>query len=281
MISGPNRHWWVLVGTCMGLFLLMLDSTVVALALPTIEKELHASADNVQWILNGYLLVISVLVVTAGRLGDIYGRRLVFLIGMAIFAAGSVLAAVAGDDPVLVAARVVQGVGGAAMLSLSLAIVSHAFPAEQQAKALGIWAAVSALALAIGPLVGGLLIDVDWRLIFWINLPISALGIFITWAAAHESRDETAPPKLDLPGPRHLHPGAARWSSSPWSARTTGAGGRGRPSGCSRSARSCSPPSGRSSTGSTRRSSTSASSATVPTWGPRRPPSPWSAPTGR
>src|SRR5919197_124775 len=119
-----TRQWWVLVGTCLGLFILMLDSTVVALALPTIERELHASADNVQWVLNGYLLVISVLVVTAGRLGDIYGRRLVFLIGMAIFAAGSVLAAIAGDDAVLVSARAVQGIGGAAMLSLSLAIVS-------------------------------------------------------------------------------------------------------------------------------------------------------------
>ena len=198
--DGPNRQWWVLVGTCLGLFILMLDSTVVALALPTIERELHASADNVQWVLNGYLLVLSVLVVTAGRLGDIAGRRRVFLIGMAVFGAGSVLAAVANDDAVLVAARAVQGAGGAAMLSLSLAIVSHAFPSEKQGQALGIWAAVSALALAIGPLVGGALIELDWRLIFWINLPICAAGILITRWAAHESRDETSPPKLDYPG---------------------------------------------------------------------------------
>ncbi len=191
----------------MGLFVLMLDSTVVALALPTIEKELHASADDVQWVLNGYLLVLSVLVVTAGRLGDIYGRRRVFLIGMAVFAAGSVLAAAASDDAMLVAARAVQGAGGAAMLSLSLAIVSHAFPEEEQGQALGIWAAVSALALAIGPLVGGLLIDVDWRLIFWINLPICAFGIGITLWSAHESRDETSPPKLDLRGLATLTPG--------------------------------------------------------------------------
>ncbi len=197
----------MLVGTCMGLFLLMLDSTVVALALPTIERDLHASPDNVQWVLNGYLLVLAVLVVTAGRLGDIYGRRLVFLIGMAVFGAGSVLAAVASDDALLVAARAVQGAGGAAMLSLSLAIVSHAFPTERQAQALGIWAAVSALALAIGPLVGGVLIDVDWRLIFWINLPICAMGVAITWWAARESRDETSPPKLDLPGLATLTPG--------------------------------------------------------------------------
>jgi EmrB/QacA subfamily drug resistance transporter len=198
--SDSTRQWWVLVGTCLGLFILMLDSTVVALALPTIERDLHASADSVQWVLNGYLLVISVLVVTAGRLGDIAGRRLIFVIGMAVFGAGSVLAAVASSDAVLVAGRVIQGIGGAAMLSLSLAIVSHAFPVEEQGRALGIWAAVSALALAIGPLVGGVLIDVDWRLIFWINLPICAAGIAITWWSARESRDETAPPKLDYPG---------------------------------------------------------------------------------
>ena len=144
---------------------------------------------------------------TAGRLGDIYGRRLVFLIGMAVFGAGSVLAALASDDAVLVAARAIQGAGGAAMLSLSLAIVSHAFPVSQQGQALGIWAAVSALALAIGPLVGGVLIDVDWRLIFWINLPICAAGIAITRWAARESRDETSPPKVDYPGLATLTPG--------------------------------------------------------------------------
>jgi EmrB/QacA subfamily drug resistance transporter len=205
--AGPDRQWWVLVGTCLGLFILMLDSTVVALALPTIERELHASADNVQWVLNGYLLVLSVLVVTAGRLGDIVGRRRVFLIGMAVFGAGSVVAALANDDAVLVAARAIQGAGGAAMLSLSLAIVSHAFPVEKQGQALGIWAAVSALALAIGPLVGGALIELDWRLIFWINLPICGAGIAITRWAAHESRDETSPPKLDYPGLATLTPG--------------------------------------------------------------------------
>ena len=199
----------MLVGTCLGLFILMLDSTVVALALPTIERELHASADNVQWVLNGYLLVISVLVVTAGRLGDISGRRRIFLIGMAVFGAGSVLAALASDDAVLVAARVIQGAGGAAMLSLSLAIVSHAFPVEQQGQALGIWAAVSALALAIGPLVGGVLIDVDWRLIFWINLPICAAGIadHPVGGAGVPRRDLAAQARLS--GPRHPHPGSA------------------------------------------------------------------------
>src|SRR3954468_12700005 len=109
--SESRRHWWVLVGTCMGLFVLMLDSTVVALALPTIERDLHASADNVQWVLNGYLLVLAVLVVTAGRLGDIYGRRLVFLIGMAVFGAGSGVGALSRGHPGLLRGRGVPGAG--------------------------------------------------------------------------------------------------------------------------------------------------------------------------
>ena len=196
----PNRQWWVLVGTCLGLFILMLDSTVVALALPTIERDLHASADNVQWVLNGYLLVLSVLVVTAGRLGDIAGRKRIFLIGMAVFAAGSVVAALANDDAVLVGARVIQGAGGAAMLSLSLAIVSHAFPVEKQGQALGIWAAVSALALAIGPLVGGVLIDIDWRLIFWVNIPLIAATVILARRVIEESVDPEAVHGIDFVG---------------------------------------------------------------------------------
>ena len=174
-----TRPWWVLVGSCTGLFLLMLDSTIVSLALPSIQHDLGASAASLQWVMNGYLLVVAVLVVTAGRLGDQFGRRLVFLIGMVLFATGSVLAALSGDDEVLIAARVVQGAGAAAMLSLSLAIVCHAFPDSEQARALGIWAAVSAVALAIGPAVGGFLVDADWRLIFWINIPVSIAGIAI------------------------------------------------------------------------------------------------------
>ena len=199
-LDDSTRPWWTLVGTCFGLFLLMLDSTVVALALTEIEHELDATAASLQWVMNGYLLVLAVLMVTVGRFGDLFGRRRVFLMGMVLFAAGSALAGAAWDDGALIAARLIQGAGGAAMLSLSLAIVCHAFPREQQPRAVGIWAAVSAIALAIGPLVGGVLIDLDWRLIFWINLPISALGIAVTWIAARESRDETAARTVDVPG---------------------------------------------------------------------------------
>ncbi|HET9676004.1 MAG TPA: MFS transporter, partial [Solirubrobacterales bacterium] len=148
----------------------------------------------------GYLLTIAVLVVTAGRLGDMFGRKRVFLVGMVLFAVGSVVSGAAGDQVALIVGRVLQGAGAAPMLSLSLALVCNVFPAEEQPRALGIWAAVSAVALAIGPLAGGLLIEIDWRVIFWMNLPISALGIAITLAAAPESTDPGAGDRIDWPG---------------------------------------------------------------------------------
>jgi EmrB/QacA subfamily drug resistance transporter len=199
-ITEANRRWWTLAGACTGLFVLMLDSTIVALALPSIQHDIGASASGLQWVMNAYLLVIAALVVTGGRLGDIYGRRALFTAGLVIFAAGSVLSGAAGDEIAMVGGRVVQGIGAAAMLPLSLAIVCDAFSAAQQPRALGIWAAVSALALAVGPLIGGVLVDFEWRLIFWINIPILALGVVIMTAAARESRDETAGHRLDLAG---------------------------------------------------------------------------------
>jgi EmrB/QacA subfamily drug resistance transporter len=195
-----SRPWWTLAGTCAGLFLLMLDSTVVALALPSIRHDIGASAAGLQWVMNGYLLTITALVVTAGRLGDMFGRKRLFLIGMCVFALGSVLSGAAGDELVLICGRVLQGAGAAPMLPLSLAIVCNAFPAEQQARALGIWAGISALALGIGPLAGGGLVDLDWRLIFWINLPIAAIGIAITTVAASESTDPGSGRRIDLAG---------------------------------------------------------------------------------
>jgi EmrB/QacA subfamily drug resistance transporter len=200
LITSRNRRWWTLVGACGGLFVLMLDSTVVALAIPSIHDDLDASQASLQWVMNGYLLVIAVLTITLSRLGDMFGRRLVFVSGVALFAAGSVLSAMAWSDIALILGRVVQGVGGAAMLGLSLAIVCDAFPGTQQAQALGIWAAVSAIALAIGPVVGGLLIAATWRLIFWINLPVCVAAIAVTLLATKESRDETAGHRVDWAG---------------------------------------------------------------------------------
>ncbi len=195
-----NRKWWTLAGACAGLFVLMLDSTVVALALPQIRHDVDASAEGLQWVMNGYLLTIAVLVVTAGRLGDMFGRKRVFVAGMALFAVGSIVSGAAGSQEALILGRVLQGAGAAPMLSLSLALVCNVFPSEEQPRALGIWAAVSAIALAIGPLAGGLLIELDWRVIFWMNLPVCALGIAITLAAAPESTDPGSGTRIDLHG---------------------------------------------------------------------------------
>lgn len=199
-LTAENRAWWTLAGACGGLFLLMLDSTVVTLALPDIERDVGASAAEVQWVVNAYLLVMAALVVTAGRLGDIFGRRRVYLIGLAAFGVGSVVAATAGTPEVLIAGRVIQGAGGAPVIGLSLAIVTAVFSPERQATAVGIWTAVSSIALGIGPLIGGALVELDWRLIFWINLPLVAAGIAITLFATPETRDETSEPRVDYAG---------------------------------------------------------------------------------
>ena len=188
------------MGACSGLFVLMLDSTVVSLALSSIRQDVGADATQLQWTMNVYLLTAAVLVVTAGRLGDMWGRKRVFVAGMALFAAGSVLSGAAQGPQMLIGGRVLQGVGAAPLGTLSLAIVCNAFPAAEQPRALGIWAAVSAIALAIGPVVGGLLIAVDWRLIFWINLPVLAIGTAIVLLAAPESSDPGAGKRVDLPG---------------------------------------------------------------------------------
>jgi EmrB/QacA subfamily drug resistance transporter len=192
--------WWTLVGACFGLFLLMLDSTVVSLALPRIRGDIGASAEELQWMLNVYLLTISVLVVTAGRLGDMFGRKRLFLLGMVLFGLGSIVSATAGDPDVLIGGRILQGIGGAPMLALSLAIVVNVFPEKEVPKALGIWAAVSSSALAIGPLVGGVLVEIDWRVIFWVNLPLVALGGLILIRAAPESSDPAAGHRIDWAG---------------------------------------------------------------------------------
>lgn len=195
-----SRPWWTLIGACCGLFILMLDSTVVALALPSIRHDVEATAAGLQWVMNGYLLAITAFVVTAGRLGDVFGRKRLFLVGMCVFAAGSVVSGAAQGEVMLICGRLLQGLGAAPMLPLSLAIVCHAFPAEKQARALGIWAGISAVALGIGPLAGGALVDLDWRLIFWINLPIALVGIAIMWWAASESTDPGSGRRVDLAG---------------------------------------------------------------------------------
>jgi EmrB/QacA subfamily drug resistance transporter len=200
-LTEDNRRWWTLIGACMGLFVLMLDSTVVTLALPSIQRGLDASASELQWVVNAYLLSVAVLVVTCGRLGDMFGRRAVFLASLLVFTAGLLVAATAPSVEVLVVARVIQGAGAAGMLGLSLALVSSAFSDDERPRALGIWAGVSSIALAIGPVVGGVLVEqLSWRWVFWIGVPPLAAGVLLTWRATLESRDEGAGHRLDVPG---------------------------------------------------------------------------------
>jgi EmrB/QacA subfamily drug resistance transporter len=201
LVGGAARRWWILTGAATGLFILMLDSTTLPLALASIRLELGASTAGLQWVQNIYLLTIAALVITLGRLGDMLGRKRVFQLGMVAFAAGAVISATAGSVAQLIGGRLVQGVGGAAMLSLSLAIATVAFPAEERPRAVGIWAAVSAVALAIGPLVGGVAVEiVSWRLIFWLIVPLAVVGLAIMAESAPESRDETAEKRVDVPG---------------------------------------------------------------------------------
>ena len=200
-ITDDNRRWWVLAGSSTGLFVLMLDSTVVALALAPIRVDLGASTAGLQWVQNVYLLTIAAFVITFGRAGDVFGRRRVFQLGMAGFALGSLVSATAGSIDQLIVGRTIQGLGAAALLAQSLALVTSVFAPSDRARALGIWAAVSSLALALGPLLGGAVVEfASWRWLFWINLPLVAAGVAIVAAATPESRDETATRRFDVAG---------------------------------------------------------------------------------
>jgi EmrB/QacA subfamily drug resistance transporter len=201
LITDENSRWWTLGAMCFALFMIMLDNTVVNVALPSIQRDLHSSLQALEWTMNAYTLTFAVLMVTGGRLGDIFGRRRLFLFGVAVFGASSLAIGLAPNDAVLVAFRAVQGVGAAFMMPATLSIITQAFPAEQRGTAIGTWAGVSALALAIGPVVGGFLTeDVGWRAIFFINPPIALAAVAVTLFAAHESRDETVGRSVDFAG---------------------------------------------------------------------------------
>jgi EmrB/QacA subfamily drug resistance transporter len=186
---------------CFALFMIMLDNTVVNVALPSIQRDFNASFSSLEWTVNAYTLVFAVLLVTGGRLGDIFGRVRMFLFGVVVFALSSAAIGLAPTDTWLVAGRALQGVGAAFMMPGTLSIISNAFPPAERGKAIGTWAGVSAIALALGPLVGGWLTeDVSWRAIFFLNLPVAAGAIAVTLFAAHESRDETVSRAVDIPG---------------------------------------------------------------------------------
>jgi EmrB/QacA subfamily drug resistance transporter len=201
LITDENRKWWTLGAMCFALFMIMLDNTVVNVALPSIQRDLDASLSSLEWTVNGYTLSFAVLLATGGRLGDIFGRRLMFLVGVVAFALSSATAGLAPDTTSLVLSRVVQGVGAALMMPATLSIVTDAFPPEERGKAMGTWAGVSALALAVGPVLGGFLTEhVSWRAIFYLNIPVAVGAVAAALFAVRESRDTTVGRRVDFLG---------------------------------------------------------------------------------
>jgi EmrB/QacA subfamily drug resistance transporter len=186
---------------CFALFMIMLDNTVMNVALPSIQEDLGAPISSLEWIVNGYTLSFAVLLATGGRLGDILGRRRMFLTGVVLFAASSATAGLAPSTTALVISRVTQGVGASLMMPATLSIITNAFPPQERGRAIGTWAGVSALALALGPVLGGFLTEhVSWRAIFYINIPVAAAAVAATIFAVRESRDETVGREIDWAG---------------------------------------------------------------------------------
>jgi EmrB/QacA subfamily drug resistance transporter len=190
-----------LAALCAILFLTFLDNTIVSVALADVQTSLNSSVTGLQWIVDGYMLAFAALMLTGGTLGDLLGRKKVMLAGVAIFCAGSIVAAVAPDTSTLIAGRIVMGLGAAASEPGTLSLIRHIYPErEERAVALGVWAAVSGLALALGPVLGGVLADgLGWRSIFWFGVAFAAISFAVAAVTLTESRDPEGR-KLDLPG---------------------------------------------------------------------------------
>ena len=201
ILAPENRKWWTLAAVSFGLFMIMLDNTVVNVALPSIQRDLHVSIESLEWIVTAYALTFAALLITGGKLGDLYGRKLIFIVGIGIFTASSLACGLAPNAGFLIGARMVQGVGAALMNPASLSIITATFAPRERGQAIGIWAGVSAMALAIGPLVGGVIVEtINWNWIFYINVPVGILGIVVSWFVITESRDMSREQSVDIPG---------------------------------------------------------------------------------
>jgi EmrB/QacA subfamily drug resistance transporter len=188
-VTTKQSPWLALLVLCLGFFVILLDTTIVNVATPTMLVSLHATLDQILWVLNGYLLTLAVLLVTAGRLGDIWGQRNLFVAGLGVFTLASVVCGLSQDANQLIAARVVQGIGAAILSPQALVLVTSIFPAERRGAALGIMGAVTAFAAVAGPIAGGLIVTyLDWRWIFFVNLPIGIVGILLAYAFVPDLR---------------------------------------------------------------------------------------------
>ncbi len=188
-----GNKWWTLVAVCLGTFMLLLDITIVNVALPDIQRALHSSFSDLQWIVDAYALTLAAFLLTAGSLADMYGRRLLYLIGLAVFTTASVLCGFAVNTLMLQLSRGLQGVGGAIMFAVSLALLADAFRGKDRGVAFGVWGTVTGLAVAIGPLLGGILTSgLSWRWIFFVNAPIGVFAVVVTVMRVAESRAQRA-----------------------------------------------------------------------------------------
>lgn len=196
-----RARWYTLAITCVALFMAILDNLIVNVALPTISDDLKATTSQLQWIMSAYVLVFASIQITAGGLGDRFGRKRFFIIGLTIFTATSAMAAFVPSTGWLITARAIQGVGAAFIMPLSLSIITAAFPPAERGKAIGIWSAISMSGIAIGPIIGGVIIDAwSWHWIFLINVPIGIAGIIAAQMILQESRDRTGHAATDVPG---------------------------------------------------------------------------------
>jgi EmrB/QacA subfamily drug resistance transporter len=187
--ASPPTRWWPLVAICLGTFMLLVDVTIVGVALPSMATDLHASLASLQWVVDGYALSLAALVLVGGSLADRFGRRRLFELGLMLFAGASLACALAPGAGLLIAARTVQGIGGAAMFATNSALIAASYEGRARGIAFGIWGGVNGAAAAIAPILGGLLIQAfDWRSIFLVNLPIAVVALGLTRRALSESR---------------------------------------------------------------------------------------------
>jgi EmrB/QacA subfamily drug resistance transporter len=198
MGTAPAR--WVLLATVLGSSLVMLDATVVNVALPRLGADLGADFGGLQWVVNAYTLTLAAFILLGGSLGDHYGRRRIFIVGVVWFAVASALCGLAPSVELLAVGRALQGVGGALLTPGSLAIIAAAFHPDDRSRAVGAWSALGGVAGAIGPFAGGWLVEWNWRAVFLVNLPLAALVVLVAARHVPESRDEAAPARIDIPG---------------------------------------------------------------------------------
>ncbi|MEA2387550.1 MAG: hypothetical protein QOG41_323, partial [Thermoleophilaceae bacterium] len=188
-----ERKWWTLLAVCVATFMLLVDVTIVNVALPSIERELHAGLTKLQWVIDAYTLVLSALILSAGALADRVGRRIVFLLGVGAFTVASLLCGLAPSATLLDVARGLQGIGGAAMFATSLALIAQEFRGREFGTAIAAWGATVGAAVAAGPLIGGALTEgLGWEWIFFVNVPVGALALVLAVRGMREFRDPDA-----------------------------------------------------------------------------------------